>query len=615
MDSLSTAADWLDGGDSATFISYINSTRILVPSVNGNAAYVDGSVHGYCTQSPLPASRIQLSPAYTNAQLTASNLATFQVGQAAAIAAIQAALDNHHAVSLNFATDFVDPGGFYDFWEDEPETALWSEPVVGHTGKTYDPNTWGAHEIAIVGYDASDPDPANHYWLALNSWGLTSTRPNGCFRIPMVMNYDSTFLQGGSTYATYFFNTLAVTVDHPAPAAPTMSLPAGTTLANPGQPFTLAGTISGYPPFTCQWFNNGRAIAGATSACFTDAVPAGADSGSYNLVVTGLGGTQVASGTTQVVVDPLPQLLVNPGFEAPPASQGGAIPGWSWTSSLPSATGSPWGTSSLAHSGAACLALGNLPDRNGVVAPAHGTVSQSVTLPATGFPTLRCWVQVYTEETRYLDIDTLALQVLDPQGKLLATLKTHTNQQTDHLAWTMDSFPMTAFLGQTVQLCLAWDCPTSTRTFWRVDDFSLTADTPAPAPAAVASFSPGAGCPGTAVTLIGTGFTGAGQLRFGGTPQPTFTVVSDTQIMTTVPAGAGSGPIAVQNSLGTGTSIQAFTVKNLDLSGDGVDVRCMATLAMAFGSQPGDPNWSAPCDLNGGGQVDDTDVALFLANF
>ena len=39
-----------------------------------------------------------------------------------------------------------------------------------------------------VGYDDSDPDP-NHYWIMLNSWGITDDRPTD-FRVSMYDIYD-----------------------------------------------------------------------------------------------------------------------------------------------------------------------------------------------------------------------------------------------------------------------------------------------------------------------------------------------------------------------------------------------------------------------------------------
>jgi hypothetical protein len=79
-------------------------------------------------------------------------------------------------------------------------------------------------------------------------------------------------------------------------------------------------------------------------------------------------------------------------------------------------------------------------------------------------------------------------------------------------------------------------------------------------PPTLTGVAPGSGPVGTAVTLTGTGFTWATAVRFGGVAQPTFTVVSATQITTTVPAGAASGPVQVVNPAGTATSAASFTV-------------------------------------------------------
>jgi uncharacterized repeat protein (TIGR03803 family) len=55
---------------------------------------------------------------------------------------------------------------------------------------------------------------------------------------------------------------------------------------------------------------------------------------------------------------------------------------------------------------------------------------------------------------------------------------------------------------------------------------------------------PANGKVGTAVKIIGTSLTGTSSVTFNGTPA-TFTVVSATQISTTVPSGATSGPVQV----------------------------------------------------------------------
>jgi hypothetical protein len=74
-----------------------------------------------------------------------------------------------------------------------------------------------------------------------------------------------------------------------------------------------------------------------------------------------------------------------------------------------------------------------------------------------------------------------------------------------------------------------------------------------PPPPAVTSLSPNTGSPGggTVVEITGTGFTGATDVLFGGTPAMTVTVNSDTQITTTAPAGLGTVDVTVSGPNGT----------------------------------------------------------------
>lgn len=80
------------------------------------------------------------------------------------------------------------------------------------------------------------------------------------------------------------------------------------------------------------------------------------------------------------------------------------------------------------------------------------------------------------------------------------------------------------------------------------------------APPVISAFTPSARQVGGAVTIRGSLFTGASAINFNGVSQPTFTVVNDTAINTTVPVGATSGAVSVTNPYGTGTSAASFTV-------------------------------------------------------
>ena len=87
--------------------------------------------------------------------------------------------------------------------------------------------------------------------------------------------------------------------------------------------------------------------------------------------------------------------------------------------------------------------------------------------------------------------------------------------------------------------------------------FTVTAAAPT-----IVSFTPTTGGPGTPVTITGTNFTGATQVRIGSFNVPMFMVVSATSITLTLPAGTGSvsGYLAVTTPGGTATSTSLFNL-------------------------------------------------------
>jgi hypothetical protein len=76
----------------------------------------------------------------------------------------------------------------------------------------------------------------------------------------------------------------------------------------------------------------------------------------------------------------------------------------------------------------------------------------------------------------------------------------------------------------------------------------------------VTGFLPDSAEVGASITLTGTGFTKATGVLFNGTPA-SFQLINATTLVAVVPVGATTGPVAVTNSAGTGTSTASFTVK------------------------------------------------------
>ncbi|MDQ7052318.1 MAG: IPT/TIG domain-containing protein [candidate division KSB1 bacterium] len=85
----------------------------------------------------------------------------------------------------------------------------------------------------------------------------------------------------------------------------------------------------------------------------------------------------------------------------------------------------------------------------------------------------------------------------------------------------------------------------------------------APPPAnkpSITGFSPDSGMVGTEVTITGTNFSGATQVRFNNTIAVTYFVDSDSVIRATVPNSATTGKITVVTPNGSATSASDFTV-------------------------------------------------------
>jgi hypothetical protein len=104
-----------------------------------------------------------------------------------------------------------------------------------------------------VGYD--DTDPNNRYWIMLNSWGTTTGRPAGLFRMNMDMNYDCAYPNIG--YAFYWMTLDMSYPDSENNAPQTPSVPQGPvqgSVLNSLSYTTSAEDAEGDPvKFTFNW--------------------------------------------------------------------------------------------------------------------------------------------------------------------------------------------------------------------------------------------------------------------------------------------------------------------------------------------------------------------------
>jgi large repetitive protein len=89
-----------------------------------------------------------------------------------------------------------------------------------------------------------------------------------------------------------------------------------------------------------------------------------------------------------------------------------------------------------------------------------------------------------------------------------------------------------------------------------------------PSPPSLTSISPDSGSStgGDTVTITGTGFTGATDVDFGNTNAATMTVMSDTQIRVTSPAGSGTVDVTVITPAGTSAQSSADQFTYADTS-------------------------------------------------
>lgn len=233
--------------------------------------------------------------------------------------------------TANTWSDVSDPGMLYwtkDVVLDPTDSAQatwyacvfsgWGGPPNG-LGGLYKTTDRGVHWTRINALDrvtsiTFNPADTNEVFLTTETEGLWHTAnihvaspvfsrvTNYPFRQPERVYYNP--YNANEVWVTSFGNGLRVGVNGstppPSPSAPTITQQPQNVSANAGQAVSFTVTASG-SGLSYQWFKGGVAIAGATSATLTFASVQAADAGTYQVSVTGPGGTAQSSAVTLTV--------------------------------------------------------------------------------------------------------------------------------------------------------------------------------------------------------------------------------------------------------------------------------------------------------------------------
>ena len=242
LNSCNTLVSCCAGGWLTDVSTFYSSEGFAIPWTNNDAQFSSG--YGSCDSAPCGS--IAKTPQYPITNITTVSITTYGVGQAQAIANIKSVLSQNQAVWFAFFLPTSDDWSqFFDFWNNQPETAVWTNFFCGQTADS----GFEGHAVLCVGYD--DSNATNRYWIMVNSWGTAGGgRPNDIFLVSMDLDYDCADSEGGQTL---YWETLDVQFGPTTPTAPSITSQPQNQTVQMGQSATFTVTASGNPVPGYQW--------------------------------------------------------------------------------------------------------------------------------------------------------------------------------------------------------------------------------------------------------------------------------------------------------------------------------------------------------------------------
>ena len=449
--SLEMFADWYRGG-------------FTIPWSNTNAFFQDAGTGGDQCQigsSSVSCSSISTNPNYPITSIQPLTVTTTGVGQSTAIANIKNVLNQNKAIWFAFyLPNNSDWNQFFNFWSGSSanENNIWNPDFS--CGHQWVNSEAGGHAVLLVGYNDDDPNPANHYWIMLNSWGTANgSRPNGLFHMAMHVNYDCTYPLGNQSAQALTWQTLDVQFGggggctysiNPTSQSFTASGGSGTvTVTASSGCIWNATNKEGWITITLGSSGNGNGTVNYTVSANTGFQRTG------SMTIAGKAFTVTQEGTSVAT-----NLLKNPGFENGPDGNW-TEHGWIIWPNL--------GELKKSHSGnwLAWLAGYNY---------AADYIYQDVSIPSGSAQAyLQFWYWIETEETENVAYDMMAVQVRRPSDNALLTTLVTLSNLNKSTGWVQSAqYDVSSFKGQTIRLMFYGTTDEYLITDFFVDDTSLT---------------------------------------------------------------------------------------------------------------------------------------------